>query len=400
MKRTFSFVKWYSIPTAILFLLTGVPHAQPVSWDHPDWTTHWFDKPKIRGNIIEYNKQLTTEQTVGLFLNEEDSFQGYTLFAPIQYTTTYLISNEGLLIHSWESDYQPGNSVYLLENGRLLLTCNDRSPFFNAGGTSGKVQEFDWDGSLVWEYDYSSDSYRQHHDVEMLPNGNILMIAWERRTQVEAILAGRNPNLLAAGEIWPDHIIEVEPDYVNGGGTIVWEWHVWDHLVQEYDPTKENYGAVKDHPELININYVSGRPNADWNHINSIDYNEQFDQILLSVPRFSEVWVIDHGTTPGEAAGHTGGSSGKGGDILYRWGNPQAYRAGDASNRKFFSQHDAQWIESALPGEGNILIFNNGNGRPGGAYSSVDEIVPPVDTSGYYAFTPGTACRPSGNSVV
>jgi hypothetical protein len=153
--------------------------------------------------------------------------------------------------------------------------------------------------------------------------------------------------------------------------------------------------VVADHPELIDLNFVgASRGEADWNHINSVDYNAEFDQILLSVPRFSEVWVIDHSTTTEEAAGHSGGNSGKGGDILYRWGNPQAYRAGDVGDRKLFSQHDAQWIESGLPGEGNILLFNNGNGRPGGAYSSVDEFALPVDASGNYALTPGTAYGP------
>jgi hypothetical protein len=364
-------------------------HEKVSTWNDVD-----AGQPHIRGYIIEYDDEPVTERTVGLFLNEEASFEGYTLFAPIQYTTTYLINNEGLSMHSWESDYQPGNSVYLLENGHLLLTCNDRSPFLGGGGAGGKIQEFDWDGSLLWEYDYSSDTHRQHHDVEMLPSGNILMIAWERKTQVEAIQAGRNPNVLPDGELWPDHIIEVEPDYVDGAGTIVWEWHVWDHLVQEFDATKANYGVVADHPELIHINYISGGAGADWNHTNAIDYNKELDQIIVSVRGFCEIWVIDHSTTAEEAAGHTGGTFGKGGDLLYRWGNPQAYGAGDARDQKLFVQHDAQWIESELLGEGNILIFNNGAGRPEGNYTSVDEIEPPVDEYGHYTLVHGSAYGP------
>ena len=118
------------------------------------------------------------------------------------------------------------------------------------------------------------------------------------------------------------------------GGSIVWEWHLWDHLIQDYDPTKDNYGVVGDHPELIDVNYSlapfccpSG--NADWTHTNAVDYNEQLDQIMLSVRNFSEIWVLDHSTTTAQAASHSGGRSGKGGDLLYRWGNPAAYRAGD-----------------------------------------------------------------------
>jgi hypothetical protein len=94
----------------------------------------------------------------------------------------------------------------------------------------------------------------------------------------------------------------------------------------------ENYGVVVDHPELVDLNFSSGGPpgGADWNHINSIDYNETLDQILLSVHNFSEIWVIDHSTTAAEAAGHSGG------DLLYRWGNPQTYDAGTAAESVMF----------------------------------------------------------------
>jgi hypothetical protein len=108
------------------------------------------------------------------------------------------------------------------------------------------------------------------------------------------------------------------------------------------------------------------------------------DQILLSVRNFSEMWVIDHSTTTAEAAGHSGGNSGMGGDLLYRWGNPQAYDAGGSGDQQLFVQHDAQWIPEGTPGAGNILVFNNGQGRPDGDYSSVDGIVPPVDGAGNY----------------
>jgi hypothetical protein len=120
-----------------------------------------------------------------------------------------------------------------------------------------------------------------------------------------------------------------------------------------------------------------------------VAYNAKLDQILISVRSFNEFWILDHSTTTKEAAGHTGGRSGKGGDLLYRWGNPAAYRAGKAADQKLFAQHDASWIADGLPGAGNILVFSNGGGRPGGNYSSVEEIVPAVDATGKYTQTPG-----------
>jgi hypothetical protein len=331
------------------------------------------------------------------FQNTGEPSVGYTLYAPMAYTTTYLINNDGEVVYTWESDYQPRMSAYLLENGNLLRTgrLGGNHTFGTGGGAGGRVEEIDPDGNLVWEFEYSSSLHMLHHDIEPLPNGNVLMIAWEYKSAAEAIAAGRDPDLVTTG-LWPDHIIEVEPKSASGGN-IVWEWHVWDHLIQDYDPTKENYGVVADHPELIDINFTAG---VDWNHTNSVDYNQGFDQIILSVHAFGEIWVVDHSTTTEEASGHTGGNSGKGGDILYRWGNPQAYRAGDADDQKFFLQHDAGWIESGLPGEGNILVFNNGWGRPGTDYSSVDEIVPPVDGNGTYYLAPDSAYGPENQTWI
>jgi hypothetical protein len=352
-------------------------------------TTVWAQTPE---DHVVYLPIISAEGQNG------NASEGYNLFAPLGSKVTYLMGNDGKTVYTWESDYRPGNSVYLLENRNLLRTGNFGSDF-NVGGAGGVVQEIAPDGTVVWEFQYSTDQYRLHHDIEPLPNGNVLMIAWERKTEAEAIAAGRAPSLLTDGELWPDHIIEVNPT----SGAIVWEWHVWDHLIQDYDPTKDNYGVVADHPELVDLNFTGSgiRPgNPDWNHINSIDYNKELDQILVSVRNFSEIWVIDHSTTTAEAAGHSEGNSGKGGDILYCWGNPQAYGAGDASDQKFFVQHDAQWIEAGYPGEGNILVFNNGGGRPDGNYSSVDEIAPPVDSAGNYTLIPGSAYGPEEQTWV
>ncbi|MCP4150816.1 MAG: hypothetical protein GY757_23925, partial [bacterium] len=166
------------------------------------------------------------------------------LFAPQGLTTTYLIDKSGGVVNTWESNNQPGLSVYLLEDKSLLRTASpgNNSTFGNTGGAGGRGERFDWDGNQVWEFDYSSDTYLLHHDIEYLPSGNILMIAWEYKSREEAVAAGRNPTLLSEGELWPDKLIEVEPTG-SSGGTIVWEWRIWDHLIQEYDESKPNYGT-------------------------------------------------------------------------------------------------------------------------------------------------------------
>lgn len=332
---------------------------------------------------------------ISVFINDEESFKGYTLFSPLYYFTTYLINNNGEIVNKWKSNYIQSLKCYLLENGNLLRSCLPRiNPYILGGGMTGRIEMFNWDGDLVWEFEYSNNQHCLNHGFEVLPNGNILMIAWETKTYAEAIAQGRNPFTIPAGVLWPGYIIEVEPKLPKGGN-IVWEWHVWDHLIQDYDSTKNNYGIVRNHPELIDINFV-GIPMGyiDWNHLNSLDYNEEFDQILISSHIQNEIWIIDHSTTTEEAAGHSGGRYGKGGDLLYRWGNPQIYRAGTANDQMLFGQHDAQWIKQECPGEGHITIFNNGLLRPKLSYSSVDEIVPPVDENGNYYLNPSSSYGP------
>lgn len=331
--------------------------------------------------LVSINFFYGNSQTVGTLLNTSDSYDGYTLFAPMRSNTTYLIDNCGHVINNWESDHPPGLTVYLLEDGSLLHSKNVNNQTFNVGGSGGGVERFDWNGTQTWNYDLSSSTECQHHDVEYLPNGNVLMIVWETVSYTEAVDHGRNPSN-APTDLWPDKIIEVEPNGADGG-TIVWEWRAWDHLVQDFDNAKADYGIVADHPELININYPANG-NSDWLHINAVDYNPELDQIALSVHNTHEIWIIDHSTTTAEAASHSGGNSGKGGDILYRWGNPQAYGRGNNATKKFFGQHDVRWITEGTD-VCKIMVYNNGiNRSPGVSYSTVDIIVPPVDALGNY----------------
>ena len=189
----------------------------------------------------------------------------------------------------------------------------------------------------------------------------------------------------------PDYLIEVKPT-LPYGGTIVWEWHIWDHMIQDFSAAKNNFGVVASHPELIDVNGPGIKIPQFWNHVNGIDYNAVLDQIMISVRGNSELMVIDHGITRTQAATHAGGRYGKGGDILYRWGYAQQYDRGTGNDRKLYQQHHTHWIEPGLPGAGNILIFNNGLGR---GYSSVDEIVPPASSSGAYTITGNAAFGPT-----
>jgi len=279
------------------------------------------------------------------------------LFSPFASTSVYLMGLDGQKLHEWTTAYAPGYSVYLLPDGRLLRATSLPERPFSAlqGSNGGRVEMLGWDSAVLWRFDYASTSGQQHHDVFWMPNnGHVLMVAWEGRSSAEAIAAGRDPSTLPeSGELWVDKIVEVDP----ATNRIVWEWRTWDHLLPPG-------AAPAEHPGLVDPNYVTpGTDLVDWTHANAVFYNEALDQVMLSVRNFSEFWIIDHSTTTAQAAGHTGGRLGHGGDLIYRWGNPRAY--GLAAPQQLFGQHNAQWIAPGLPGAGHVLVFNNGDAKRG-----------------------------------
>lgn len=321
--------------------------------------------------------------TVGVLQHAPGSTDdGYVLFAPVPATTTYLLDKCGRQVHSWPSQYRPGQSVYLLPDGRLLRPGSTNNATFAAGGRGGVIELLAWNGAVQGRFTLSDATQCQHHDVRMLPNGNILALVWEARTPADALAAGRTAALVGTA-VWSEKLLELQPTGPTTAA-VVWEWHAWDHLVQDADPTKANYAPVAQHPELVNVNYGARATQPDWLHFNSIDYNPALDQILISCHGLNEIWVLDHSTTTSQAAGHTGGRSGHGGDLLWRWGNPAAYGHGTAADQQYFGQHNAQWLDAA-PYAGQVLVFNNGQGRPAGNYSTVEIVAPPVDTAGHYA---------------
>ncbi len=305
----------------------------------------------------------------------------YTLYNVLSSTTVRLIDLNGNLVKSWTCTRTPSASTpwLILPDSTVLRAQTIPNPPMPGGGAGGHIQLINWNGNVLWNYYYYATNYQQHHDVHAMPNGNVLLIAWERKTNAEARAMGR---VNITGEMWPDKIVEVNP----ANDSIAWEWHAWDHLIQDVDPSKPNYGVVREHPELLDINFGTLPPtDGDWMHTNTMDYNAELDQISFSTHHLSEIYIIDHSTTTEEARTHRGGNSNMGGDLLYRWGNPQAYKRGTSTVQRLFVVHGVNWIRPGLPGAGNLLMFNNGD-RPGttGDSSSVEEIVTPRTGYTYY----------------
>lgn len=345
----------------------------------------------------------------GLINKTVEATPGYVLFCPLLSATTYLVNLDGEVVHTWESQYGPSGFSYLKENGNLLRGGRDpQAPVFAGGGQGGRLQEITWEGELVWDYQFASEQHLSHHDATHMPNGNILALAWEAKTPEEARKAGLKPALTPKAGVWPDIIVELQPEGKNNA-KIIWEWHSWDHLIQDFDQSQNNFGVVTEHPELIDLNKKHPLPppttqeaidklkasnqastnssieneGSDIFHTNAIAYNADLDQIVVSMPGLDEILIIDHSTTIQEASTHKGGRWGNGGDFLYRWGNPKNYNRGDTTNHMLGGQHDVKWIPKGYPGEGNIMVFDNSVPNQPKPYSAVLEITTPHSEKSY-----------------
>ena len=261
----------------------------------------------------------------------------------------YLLQKDGKRFHEWTLTDELGNDAYLEDDGKLLAilkTGNDKIIF---GGSGGQIQVINPDNSIDWKFVYSTEDYNLHHDVERLPNGNIIALVWEKKTAAEAQDRGYQLNK----DVYIESVIEVNPTT----NQIVWKWSSWDHLIQDADNTKMNFGSVSTNPELIDINF-NNLDNGDIMHANAIEYDKKNDLIYISVNFYHEVWVIDHSTTTEQAKTNSGGNYNKGGNLLYRFGNPNTFKS--TGNQLFSNNHNCNFISDNLPGAGNMLIYSNG----------------------------------------
>ena len=349
---------------------------------------------------------------------------GYLLVPAMAGSKVYLVDTQGRVINQWTSSYtSTGRSVFVQPDGSLIRSnslSGSQNPIIgeNVGGV---IEKFDWNGNRVGYFTYagyntqagvSNLGYAQHHNILVMPNGNILMTTVQSYTPAQALAAGFNPvNLFGGTNVLVDGVVEVKPDWAHNTYTEVWRWSYWNHLVQTYNPGGQsfftnsngqtvyvgNYSPTINNPYKLNANFNgSNTPVLDrlYAHQNGLDYNTDLDEIVLSARVTNEIYVIDHSTTTDEAATGSGGRRGHGGDFLYRWGNPAMY--GAPGNQTLFMQHNARWIPAGYPGAGDITVMNNGNNRTGATnlYTIISEITPPVNPDGSYSLMANGAYGP------
>jgi hypothetical protein len=295
-------------------------------------------------------------------------------------TSSYLINKQGEKLFTWNFDDNLGNDVELLENGQLLGIFKDVNRPFTLGGGSGIIKLFEKNGILKWQYTIADDNFLAHHDVEMLPSGNILVMVWERITVEQAQQAGIITNV----DIFPEKLIEINPN----NNEIIWEWRSWDRLIQDTDATLLDYGVVSNYPEKIDFNYNINTPGGDIMHANGIDYDAEKDVIHMSVNFYNEIWVIDHSTSSEQAKTNSGGNYNKGGDLIYRYGNPLTYKNTEGKTI-FNNNHFPNLLEGSVEGKGNMLVYVNNHGN------LTQSIVYELELPDTFNLTPNTNNEPT-----
>jgi hypothetical protein len=330
--------------------------------------------------------QIQGQQTIGALVNTPEAMDAYTFFSVTFGRKSYLIDNCGEVIRDWDHQFRAGLAGYMLPDGRILRTSSINHPRISQTSQGGLLEIYGWDGDLEWSYDFTDNIRTQHHDIVYMENGNILVLAWEFIDDDEVVELGRDLTRFNRRDLYGEAVYEIKPVGVDDA-EIIWEWHLRDHYVQDYDPTKLNYVTdIGDHPRKYDFNYFgfSAWSTTDWTHCNALDYNAERDEVLINCRGGNEFWIIDHSTTTAQAATDTGGTRGHGGDFLYRWGNPGAYKKGNNGDIKLFGAHGLEWIPNDRPYGGSIVAFNNGLPRPAGNFSTVEVVTPAMDEDGNY----------------
>jgi len=311
----------------------------------------------------------------------QEAMNGYTLFLGEK---LFLANNCGEKVHSWDF-ISPSYHVKLLPNGNIVYITS----FTNM------IIEKNWNDEIVNIVSPADPKISLEYEVIVTPENNYLCVGRYDYTQEEFIATGYNTDSIGNSS-HVDIIVEID----RNSGETLWLWDIMDHVIQERSDTIPNFGSVVDQPELLNLDAIS---TLDWQSgeafmINGFDYNPDLDQIVCSLRKMGEIVIIDHSTTTEEAASHVGGNSGKGGDILYRWGNPKNYHQGTLEDQQLFYQHNPNWIKHGEHA-GGIVIYDNGTDRPGITYgydySTVPIIVPPILGDNSYVLAPNTAFEPA-----
>jgi hypothetical protein len=295
----------------------------------------------------------------------EKAWKGYTLFPSAK--GALLITMRGREVQLWAG--LDGFPNKLLPGGYVLGSSGSRNPAYGFQDQVDLLQ-VDWEGNIVWKFDkneYIQDPgspaawiARQHHDYQRegsstgyyapgstarTDGGNTLILVHK---DIENPIISDKPLL-------DDRFIEVDWE-----GNILWEWLPGEHFDElGFDESARNL-LFRD-PSMV----PSGR--GDWLHINSLSTlgpNKWYDAGDQRFHPDNLIWDARNANILGITDKKTG-------RIVWRIG-PDFGLSRELRNLGWIiGQHHLHMIPRGLPGEGNLLVFDNGGwggyGPPSGS---------------------------------
>jgi len=292
---------------------------------------------------------------------------GYTLLTSIGrhenppgsgvYHGAILVDMDGTLVREWEMLGMPAK---MLPGGRIMGFLDGRDDGTGHLEWDALVIQ-DWFGNEQWRWDaweedaLGNPTSRGHHDFQrqgnpvgyfvpgmesLVEDGRSLLLVHENVERPD----------IAPWTLEDDVILEVDAE-----GNIVWQWQASDHL--------DAFGFDADAREALQTVQVvmpgllgGGADVTDWLHTNSISYvgpNRWWDagdarfhpgNIIADSRSANILWIIEKAT----------------GEIVWKVGPDYSLGRPEWKLGQMIGQHHAHVIPRGLPGEGNILVFDNG----------------------------------------
>jgi len=224
-----------------------------------------------------------------------------------------LIDMNGSTVHTWKASTDCVRAPFFQKNGNVLIISMQQR---------GDPREYNWNGDVIWEYSVPLELRSPGSSAWRLENGNTLVM-YKMPMPDAARMSISDPKRRNMENMVTDCIAEVTPD-----GEIIWDWKCHEHL---------------------DLNaWCKNDPDPNWSHFNNIQplpENKWYDlgdkrfkpgNLLVSGRNLGFIFIVEKET----------------GEIIWRYYGD--YYGGMAG------QHSPFMIQKGYPGEGNILVFDNG----------------------------------------
>lgn len=308
--------------------------------------------------------------TVGTTIYKPNKcWNGYTILSG---EDGRLVDMNGNLVHLWKGPFGFPNKVF--PGGYLLASYG---AWKYGPEEASEVQIRNFSGQVVWRFNGWQEGRanegngtmlvaRQHHDIQIKGNPNGYYIPDEKALDLNKgtvlVLAHynvRNDKINKKMTLLDDVVYEID----MATGRVVWMWKAAEH-VDEMGFDKAAFQAMQNYA----AEPTGENQGFDWFHQNCASYlgpNKWFDQgdnrfnpdnIIIDSRHAGLLAIVDHET----------------GKIVWKAG--PYYRDGDDKKLGWIiGPHHTHIIPRGLPGEGNIMVYDNGGY---GGYGPPNDMAP------------------------